>query len=123
MHLQLTLGGKYCCLMPRGGACFCTRVGLQLLSACSKVVVVSKNRDTIAGWPTPGCTNLSWWFQGCPGVESNCIYRLVVDCSGGTLVAVLTLSRYSEIEAGYTIRTTEAATVPVTHWKAVNWQE
>ena len=106
IELQLTLGGKYCCLMPRGGARFCTRVGVLLLSVRYQAVGIRKNRDTIAGWPTPGCTKLSWWFHGCPGVEGNCIYRLVVDCSGGTLVAVLTLSRYSEIEAGETLRTT-----------------
>lgn len=58
----------------RGGASFCTRVGVLNFSFRYKAVVVYKNHDTrvevpaVAGQPTPGCPDLSWWLQSCPGV-------------------------------------------------------
>ena len=83
IRLHITFGGMGLLPLLRGGVCFCTRVGVLNFSIRYKVVVVCKNHDTIVGaprlrgQPTPGCTNLSWWPQSCPGVEGNDLYRRV----------------------------------------------
>jgi len=49
----VTVGGMCMLAQHRGGARFCPRDGVLQFSVRYKVVVVCKNRDTIAGWHVP----------------------------------------------------------------------
>lgn len=68
---------------PRGGMCFCHRVGVLFYSFRYKSVVVCKNHDAMceSRRQPAACaaiTYLSWWLQNFRGTEGSGIYRPVM---------------------------------------------